>query len=1194
MKTENISTLKINKLTQEQYDTALADGVVEDKAVYLVPDEEADTSDSVTADQLNAKLDTSVFETYKSDVQASLDNIDNNKQDKINGAASTITSNNLTADRVLVSDASGKVGVSDATSTEVGYLSGTTSSIQEQLNNKASSDSLSTHINNADLHFTEGERDSIDQKIATAQATAISTAGSNAETKINEAVTSVESTIDTKIAALVNSAPETMDTLGELATAISEHKDVTNALDKAISTKADATDLTSHTNNTENPHSVTAAQVGLGNVPNVATNDQAPTYSAASTLSALTSGEKLSVAFGKIKTAVSNLISHIGNTSNPHSVTKSQIGLGNVDNTSDQNKPISDAMQEALDGKSNSGHTHAAVTTTAKGLMLAADKAKLDGVTESADAVSFTRSLTTGTKVGTININGTDTILYAPTNTHYISGTVVGKTSTATADASATNGNVYLNHVENSSVVSSHKISGTGATSVTSDSSGNITVSSTNTTYGVATSSTLGLVKSGTDITVDSSGNVSVNDDSHNHTISNIDDLQSTLDGKQATITGGATTIASSNLTTSRALVSNSSGKVAVSAVTSTELGYLDGVTSSVQTQLDAKASSSHSHSVATTSANGFMSSSDKAKLDGIASGANAYSHPTYTSKASGLYKVTVDSTGHVSGATAVTKSDITALGIPAQDTNTTYSNATTSTAGLLSAADKAKLDGITSSADSVTFSRNLTSGTQIGTITINGTNTAIYAPTDTNTHYTSGTIVGSSSTATANAAVTSGNAVYLNHIENGSVRNSHKISGDGDIGIWSDANGNITIRSEITTHSHAISDITDLQTNLNSINTNLGGKMSSSNPTGTGYFSLNRSSGSTVGAYSFTEGYSNTASANYSHAEGVSSTASGSGSHAEGQSTTASGTTSHAEGTLSTASGNYSHAEGYNTNASGNYSHAEGSGSVASGYCSHAGGCDTNANENYAHSDGYSTTANQLQYVIGQYNKSYIGSNVNSQTTSDSQTLFIVGNGTSSSGNNAFRISSSGKCFGSSAFNASGADFAELFEWADGNVESADRRGLFVKLNGEKIELANAGDDYIGIVSGTQAFVGNSASEDWHGKYVTDIFGEKITQEVEIPEHIDEATGKTIPAHTVTQFVINPDYDPDEEYVSRENRKEWGVVGLLGQVVVVDDGTCEVNGYCEPSVNGIATASENGYRVMKRIDDTHIKVLVR
>ena len=105
-------------------------------------------------------------------------------------------------------------------------------------------------------------------------------------------------------------------------------------------------------------------------------------------------------------------------------------------------------------------------------------------------------------------------------------------------------------------------------------------------------------------------------------------------------------------------------------------------------------------YSVATTSTAGLMSASDKTKLDGIATGANKYTHPSYTARSSGLYKVTVDSTGHVSNVSPVTKSDITALGIPGQDTNTTYGNATTSTAGLMSAADKKKLDGITSGAN--------------------------------------------------------------------------------------------------------------------------------------------------------------------------------------------------------------------------------------------------------------------------------------------------------------------------------------------------------------------------------------------------------------------------------------------------------------------------------------------------------------
>jgi hypothetical protein len=68
--------------------------------------------------------------------------------------------------------------------------------------------------------------------------------------------------------------------------------------------------------------------------------------------------------------------------------------------------------------------------------------------------------------------------------------------------------------------------------------------------------------------------------------------VQTQIDSKQATITGGASTIASSDLTASRALQSNGSGKVEVSDVTTTELGYLDGVSSAIQTQLDAKQAS--------------------------------------------------------------------------------------------------------------------------------------------------------------------------------------------------------------------------------------------------------------------------------------------------------------------------------------------------------------------------------------------------------------------------------------------------------------------------------------------------------------------------------------------------------------------------------------------------------------------------
>lgn len=82
--------------------------------------------------------------------------------------------------------------------------------------------------------------------------------------------------------------------------------------------------------------------------------------------------------------------------------------------------------------------------------------------------------------------------------------------------------------------------------------------------------------------------------------------------------------------------------------------------------------------------------------------GNTAYQHAVAKGVAfdSGLYKITTNAQGHVTSATAVTKSDITALGIPAQDTNTTYGNATTSADGLMSSEDKTKLDGIATGAN--------------------------------------------------------------------------------------------------------------------------------------------------------------------------------------------------------------------------------------------------------------------------------------------------------------------------------------------------------------------------------------------------------------------------------------------------------------------------------------------------------------
>lgn len=153
----------------------------------------------------------------------------------------------------------------------------------------------------------------------------------------------------------------------------------------------------------------------------------------------------------------------------------------------------------------------------------------------------------------------------------------------------------------------------------------------------------------------------------------------------------------------------------------------------------------------ATTSARGLMTSTMVAKLNGIANNANNYSHPT----SSGNKHIP---SGGSSGQILRWSADGTAAW--GNDNNTTYSAATTSTNGLMTSAMVTKLNGITNSADSVLISRSLTSGTKIGTITINGTATDLYCQTNTDTKYTAGTGLTLSGTQFVHANYTSAKTV--------------------------------------------------------------------------------------------------------------------------------------------------------------------------------------------------------------------------------------------------------------------------------------------------------------------------------------------------------------------------------------------------------------------------------------------------
>lgn len=186
--------------------------------------------------------------------------------------------------------------------------------------------------------------------------------------------------------------------------------------------------------------------------------------------------------------------------------------------------------------------------------------------------------------------------------------------------------------------------------------------------------------------------------------------------------------------------------------------------------------------------------------------------------------------------------------------------------------------------------------------------------------------------------------------------------------------------------------------------------------------------------------------------------------------------------------------------------------------------------------------------------------------------TRMAIGDGTKQSPENIFHIDANGNVTAES-YNTNSADFAEMFEWADGNRENADRRGMLVALYGDMILPAH-GDEFFGVVSAAPSVVGNNPQH-WHGKYKKDIFGAEIKNKK-------------------GERIESDEYDPKQEYIPRSERPEWAVVGMVGRLIITDDGSCKVGGYVSAR-HGIGTKcySKTGAKVLKRIDDHHVEVLL-
>ena len=258
-----------------------------------------------------------------------------------------------------------------------------------------------------------------------------------------------------------------------------------------------------------------------------------------------------------------------------------------------------------------------------------------------------------------------------------------------------------------------------------------------------------------------------------------------------------------------------------------------------------------------------------------------------------------------------------------------------------------------------------------------------------------------------------------------------------------------------------------------------------------------------------------------------------------------------------------------------------------------------------YAQAFGYNSNAsNPGMMAIGHNNAS---PSTGGSNTNTSGTAFAIGKGTStSSRSNAFSVSFTGVVKSASTMTASTtADYAEYFEWQDGNPNGEDRVGKFVTIDGDKVKVATEGDYILGIVSGQPFLLGNGDCDTWNGMYLTDEFNRfilepapKMELDEETHEYKEVLDDQGNPVYYGTRPKLNPDYDHTKNYISRFDRKEWAPVGMLGVLSVYQDGTCEVNGYAHCNENGIATACKRtdpgAYRVTEVLSDSIIKVILK
>jgi hypothetical protein len=176
------------------------------------------------------------------------------------------------------------------------------------------------------------------------------------------------------------------------------------------------------------------------------------------------------------------------------------------------------------------------------------------------------------------------------------------------------------------------------------------------------------------------------------------------------------------------------------------------------------------------------------------------------------------------------------------------------------------------------------------------------------------------------------------------------------------------------------------------------------------------------------------------------------------------------------------------------------------------------------------------------------------------------------SSASAVFQVTGAGYVTADGTYTSPAADYAEYFEWADGNPNGEDRVGYSVSLVNNQVQIAQPGDTVIGVVSAMPSFAGDAADLCWNQKFQHDDWGRIIEEPTfawtwrdennqehtvfegedasKVPDSANRITHDS-QGNQLMRRVLNPAYDPTVTYIPRSQRKEWSPIGLVGKLRV-------------------------------------------